>query len=111
MQYEYKTSGVCSQRIFFEVEGNTVKKILFGFTCEAYHNICCEGAVSKAFTKLICNTAVFLGVIVSVHTFKSAVTAALQRDMKLRAELFTLCKLRNHLICKVIGLERAEAYS
>ena len=29
MQYEYKTSGVCSQRIFFEVEGNKVKNVQF----------------------------------------------------------------------------------
>ena len=29
MQYEYKTAGVCSQRIFFEVEDNKVKNVQF----------------------------------------------------------------------------------
>ncbi|MBR5020782.1 MAG: TIGR03905 family TSCPD domain-containing protein [Oscillospiraceae bacterium] len=29
MQYEYKTSGVCSQRIFFEIEDNKVKNVQF----------------------------------------------------------------------------------
>ena len=33
MQYEYKTSGVCSQRIFFEVEGNKVKNVQFVGGC------------------------------------------------------------------------------
>lgn len=29
MQYEYKTSGTCSQRILFEVEGDIVKNVQF----------------------------------------------------------------------------------
>ncbi len=29
MQFEYKTSGTCSQRIFFEVENNKVKNVQF----------------------------------------------------------------------------------
>ena len=29
MQYEYKTSGTCSQRIFFEVEDGKVKNVQF----------------------------------------------------------------------------------
>ena len=29
MQYEYKTSGVCSQRILFEIEDNKVKNVQF----------------------------------------------------------------------------------
>ena len=29
MQYEYKTKGTCSQRIFFEVENNKVKSVQF----------------------------------------------------------------------------------
>ena len=29
MQYEYKTSGVCSQRIFFEIEDNKVKNVTY----------------------------------------------------------------------------------
>ena len=33
MQYEYKTSGVCSQRISFEVEGNKVKNVQFFGGC------------------------------------------------------------------------------
>ena len=33
MQYEYKTAGVCSQRIFFEVEGNKVKNVQFVGGC------------------------------------------------------------------------------
>ena len=33
MQYEYKTSGVCSQRIFFELEGNKVKNVQFVGGC------------------------------------------------------------------------------
>ena len=33
MQYEYKTSGVCSQRIFFELEDNKVKNVQFVGGC------------------------------------------------------------------------------
>ena len=29
MQYEYKTSGTCSQRIYFEIEDNKVKNVQF----------------------------------------------------------------------------------
>ncbi len=29
MQFEYKTSGTCSQRIFFEIEDNKVKNVQF----------------------------------------------------------------------------------
>ena len=29
MQYEYKTSGTCSQRIYFELENNKVKNVQF----------------------------------------------------------------------------------
>ena len=29
MQYEYKTSGTCSQRILFEIEGGIVKNVQF----------------------------------------------------------------------------------
>ena len=29
MQYEYKTSGTCSQRILFEIEDNIVKNVQF----------------------------------------------------------------------------------
>ena len=33
MQYEYKTKGTCSQRIFFDVEGGTVKNVQFVGGC------------------------------------------------------------------------------
>lgn len=29
MQYEYKTKGTCSQKIFFEIEDNKVKNVEF----------------------------------------------------------------------------------
>ena len=29
MQYEYKTSGTCSQRIFFEIEDGTLKNVSY----------------------------------------------------------------------------------
>ena len=29
MQYEYKTKGTCSQKIFFEIEGGKVKNVQF----------------------------------------------------------------------------------
>ncbi len=29
MQFEYKTKGTCSQRILFELEGNTLKNVQF----------------------------------------------------------------------------------
>lgn len=29
MQYEYKTKGTCSQRIFFEIEDGTLKNVQF----------------------------------------------------------------------------------
>lgn len=29
MQYEYKTSGTCSQRIYFEIEDNKLKNVQF----------------------------------------------------------------------------------
>ncbi|MBQ8757380.1 MAG: TIGR03905 family TSCPD domain-containing protein [Oscillospiraceae bacterium] len=29
MQYEYKTSGTCSQKIFFEIEDNILKSVQF----------------------------------------------------------------------------------
>lgn len=29
MQYEYKTKGTCSQRIFFEIEGGKLKNVQF----------------------------------------------------------------------------------
>ncbi len=29
MQFEYKTSGTCSQRIFFEIEGGKLKNVQF----------------------------------------------------------------------------------
>ena len=29
MQYEYKTKGTCSQRIFFEIEDNKLKNVQF----------------------------------------------------------------------------------
>lgn len=29
MQYEFKTKGTCSQRIFFEIEDNIVKNVQF----------------------------------------------------------------------------------
>lgn len=29
MQFEYKTKGTCSQRVFFEIEENTVKNVQF----------------------------------------------------------------------------------
>ncbi len=29
MQYEYKTQGTCSQKIFFEIEDNKVKNVKF----------------------------------------------------------------------------------
>ena len=29
MQYEYKTSGTCSQKIFFEIEYNILKSVQF----------------------------------------------------------------------------------
>ena len=33
MQYEYKTKGTCSQRIFFEIEDGKVKNVQFGGGC------------------------------------------------------------------------------
>ena len=33
MQYEYKTKGTCSQRIFFEVEDGIVKNVQFVGGC------------------------------------------------------------------------------
>lgn len=33
MQYEYKTKGTCSQRIFFEVEDGKVKSVQFFGGC------------------------------------------------------------------------------
>ena len=33
MQYEYKTKGTCSQRIFFEVEDGKVKNVSFVGGC------------------------------------------------------------------------------
>ena len=33
MQYEYKTKGTCSQRIFFDVETGTVKNVQFVGGC------------------------------------------------------------------------------
>ena len=33
MQYEYKTKGTCSQRIFFEVENGKVKNVQFVGGC------------------------------------------------------------------------------
>ena len=29
MQFEYKTKGTCSQRIFFEIEGNVLKNVSY----------------------------------------------------------------------------------
>ncbi|MBQ9839055.1 MAG: TIGR03905 family TSCPD domain-containing protein [Oscillospiraceae bacterium] len=33
MQYEYKTKGTCSQRIFFEIEDDRVKNVQFVGGC------------------------------------------------------------------------------
>ena len=33
MQFEFKTSGTCSQRIFFEIEDNKVKNVQFMGGC------------------------------------------------------------------------------
>ena len=33
MQFEFKTSGTCSQRIFFEIEDNRVKNVQFMGGC------------------------------------------------------------------------------
>ena len=33
MQYEYKTTGTCSQRIFFEIEDGKVKNVQFVGGC------------------------------------------------------------------------------
>ena len=33
MQYEYKTKGTCSQRIYFEIEDNKVKNVSFVGGC------------------------------------------------------------------------------
>ena len=33
MQYEYKTKGTCSQRIFFDVEGGKVRNVQFVGGC------------------------------------------------------------------------------
>ncbi len=33
MQYEYKTKGTCSQRIFFEIEDGRVKNVQFQGGC------------------------------------------------------------------------------
>ena len=33
MQYEYKTNGTCSQRIFFEIEDGKVKNVQFVGGC------------------------------------------------------------------------------
>ena len=33
MQYEYKTKGTCSQRIFFEIENGKVKNVQFVGGC------------------------------------------------------------------------------
>lgn len=33
MQYEYRTSGTCSQRIFFEIEDNKLKNVQFMGGC------------------------------------------------------------------------------
>ena len=36
MQYEYKTSGTCSQKIFFEIEDNILKSVQFLGGCNGY---------------------------------------------------------------------------
>ena len=38
MQYEYKTKGTCSQRIFFEVEDGKVKNVSFVGGCNGNLN-------------------------------------------------------------------------
>ena len=44
----------------------------------------------------------------TVHRFERFITAALKRDVKLRAEFRDFCKLRYYIIGQVIGLKRAE---
>ena len=83
----------------------TFSEIIFSFTGKAYHNVSCKCAVFEGFTKFTAKMSVLLSGIMTVHSFESIVTAALQRNMKLRTELFTLFQLINNLIRQVVRLK------
>ena len=81
------------------------------FTGEADHDIRCNSRVLKVFAKLFAKLKIFFGVVVAVHVFQRFVTAALERNVKLRAKLRQCGKLFYNLVRYVVGFERAETHS
>ena len=56
MQYEYKTSGTCSQRIFFEIEDGILKNVQFMGGCNGNLKGICSLVEGMAVTDVIAKT-------------------------------------------------------
>lgn len=56
MQYEYKTSGTCSQRIFFEIEDGILKNVQFIGGCNGNLKGICSLVEGMAVTDVIAKT-------------------------------------------------------
>ncbi len=56
MQYEYKTKGTCSQRIFFEIEDGILKNVQFLGGCNGNLKGICSLVEGMAVTDVIART-------------------------------------------------------
>ena len=56
MQYEYKTSGTCSQRIFFEIEDGILRNVQFMGGCNGNLKGICSLVEGMAVTDVIAKT-------------------------------------------------------
>ena len=56
MQYEYKTNGTCSQRIFFEIEDGILKNVQFMGGCNGNLKGICSLVEGMAVTDVIAKT-------------------------------------------------------
>lgn len=56
MQYEYKTKGTCSQRIFFEIEDGILKNVQFLGGCNGNLKGICSLVEGMAVTDVIAKT-------------------------------------------------------
>ena len=86
-------------------------KLRLRFPGKAGHHIRCHRCIREAAAQAAAKRLIFRAGVMPVHPAECFVAAALQGEVKLRAELFTVREPLHHLRGEVIRLQGAEAHA
>ena len=95
----------------FMREGERSIKFRFGFPGETGHDISRNRGMWEIASQAAAKRFIFRAGVMPVHAAERCITAALEREVELWAELFTLRKPRHYLRREMIRRQGAEAHA